>query len=174
MQAGGYSFWLMPEGRDERLAAQWINTANESLNGVSFAPHITILGGLGAGPLGAGPFIMLGAALAAGIPKVDADLVALHRGDGYFQRLVVNVECSPTLAQAREAAEELIRQPSPEPFKPHLSLFYGDELPAELPEKVKGIESDLPVSLHLNRLVLARTTGPVDQWVMHRSWALRF
>jgi hypothetical protein len=162
----------MPEGAQERLAAQWINAANSVLGGISFPPHVTLMGSLPAGPLGVAPFVAMGAALAAGIPASEVRLTELSRGETHFRRLAVEVEKNAVLAQAREAAEALFTNPTASPFKPHLSLFYGDSLPGELPGAIGAIQGELPRNLMLDRLVLARTIGPVTHWVLHRSWAL--
>jgi hypothetical protein len=162
----------MPEGPQERLAAGWINAANGALGGIAFPPHITLMGGLLPGPLGMAPFAAIGMALAGGIPAFDTKMTRVIPGETHFQRLTIEAEMNPVLAQARESAESLLKHGGSSPFSPHLSLYYGDGLPDPLPGLFSAIDEELPVTVKIQRLVLARTTGPVDQWVLHRSWAL--
>jgi hypothetical protein len=160
-RARGTSLWLMPGGAvRERLAALLLRLAAR-LGTPPFAPHVTLLAGLGEPE---DRVLATVRSLAPWTRPFEVRLVAVEGRDEPFRCLFARAEASaPLLAAHAAAARAFSREPDPR-YLPHLSLVYGT-LPA-------GAKSDLAAevaveaaeSFEAARVHVWRTEGPVGDW----------
>ena len=156
-----YSLWLVPGGAvDGDLQAVVDRLAREH-GGPTFPPHVTLFGGI-VGP--EDDVVARSRGLAAQIAPFTVYLDDVDVGETYFQSLFATARPTPELLAAREAAQQAFSDVTAEPYRPHLSLLYGD-LPAETKRAILDrLRGTLPPSFEAQTLVLVRTGGSVADW----------
>ncbi len=118
-----FALWLMPEGPLANDLHSWIHRLANTLDGPTFEPHLTLLGGL---------HLELSAALhrteglAHELPPTSITTSGIALLPEYFRALVLPASVTPSLWRGHLAAHQLFQGVEPEAFFPHISLYYGD------------------------------------------------
>lgn len=161
-------WWIPPQGLGERLQGL-IDALAGRLGSPSFAPHVTVEGGLSGHPEE-----LIAALSAAPGARTSPRLrqVAISTGEAWNHLLAVDMERTEALTTARvELLLALGRTVAPGGWRPHLSLAYGtlDE------EKRRAMAEQLKLELppfHPVALALVDTRGPVSGWWELYRWPL--
>lgn len=162
---GAFALWLVPGGEPRARLRAVIEALARETGGPAFAPHLTLLGGLrGDGGALAAKLRRLGGArgpvaLAARGPAT---------GSAYHQCVFLDVAPAAPLLAMRRAAEAAFGAPEtpPRPFRPHVSLVYGD-LPADRRAALAADPRVLALAREAwpaERLELWAVGGETDRW----------
>ena len=156
-----YSLWLTPdESTHDDLASLIADLAAEH-GGPRFQPHVTLLGTVVGEEA---EIVRLAGDIAAQTPPLHADFDGLGMEDVYFRALYLVVSKAPALMAANALARTVFASTRPEPFMPHVSLFYGDD-PAEKKRSIgAAIRPRLPASCEILTLDVYLTDPPVEGW----------
>lgn len=126
----GYSLWLMPTEQDVHVEfSQCILdlTLLQSPPGEYFVPHVTLLSYLNQ-PAEDNDIVRRTEKLVRGVQSFTAKLGPNPEAmiNNYFQALILPVEKSVALTALNLKARQIFNQLGDPPFRPHLSLAYGD------------------------------------------------
>jgi hypothetical protein len=150
----------MPHGRVHDDLAALIEGIAHRLGTEAFAPHATLLPGLG---VPRAEVVDGARALAAELGPMVLEPSEVDGLDEPFRCLFYRVAATPALRHARTAAALRFGCDPETPFDPHLSLVYG-----RLDEAVKaGLKrelSALPPPFEARRLHVWLTEGGVGEW----------
>ncbi|KAL6784018.1 hypothetical protein ACKKBG_A04440 [Auxenochlorella protothecoides x Auxenochlorella symbiontica] len=124
-----FSLWLMPHDGapehpfNERLQREINAQANRIAGAPSFAPHVTLLGGIE----GTEADVLeradrLGAQLKPYVIKFDK----VKAGTSFFQCVFIKCQETPAVMQAAQEARSSYGKDPNEVYMPHLSLLYAD------------------------------------------------
>ena len=160
-QAVGVSLWLVPEGEAHGRLAMLLDDLARRLGTPSFAPHVTLLGGI----RDAEQEVLARAAdLARELAPLTVFLEGIGGTDDYFRCLFVRAgETEPLLAAHARAGHALGRTETA-PFRPHLSLVYGHLAAAERDRLASELVGSLPSQFSATRLDVVRTEGRPGDW----------
>jgi hypothetical protein len=159
---GGLSLWLVPEEPERARLEALIRALAQRLGTPPFAPHVTLLGGIG---LAAPEARERARELARGPGSLALQLTHAAHADEFYRCVVLEALPSDALLRAHEAARQALGG-GPGSYRPHLSLVYG-RLPAAFREALVGeVEGTLPLPLATNaaHLELLATAGPPARW----------
>ncbi|WP_437289811.1 2'-5' RNA ligase family protein [Sorangium sp. So ce406] len=156
-----FALWLVPGGAPRARLQELIEALARETGGPAFAPHLTLLGGLrGDGGDLAAKLRSLGArrpiALEARGPAT---------GSAYHQCVFVDVAPTEPLAALRRAAATALGARET-PFRPHVSLVYGD-LPADRRQALAADPRVLALAgeaWRAERLELWAVEGEAERW----------
>ncbi|WP_437969744.1 2'-5' RNA ligase family protein [Sorangium sp. So ce260] len=161
-QDRAFAVWLVPGGAPRARLAELIEALARETGGPPFAPHLTLTSGLRGD----------GGALAAKLGSLEGalrpvELQARGPATGTSRHQCVFLDVAPTepLAALRRAAQAALGA-GETPFRPHVSLVYGD-LPAErrlalaADPRVLGLGHD---AWWAERLELWDVEGPEERW----------
>lgn len=159
--ARGVSLWLMPEGKAREHLAELIGGLAARLGTTPFAPHVTLLPGLG-GP--EDQVVDRARSLAASLSVFTVAFSEVAGLDRYFQCLFLRAQRDSPLEGAHgRAARVFERDPNPA-FDPHLSLVYGDlDIDTKVP-LARELSGEIGSSFEARRVHAWRTQGPVGEW----------
>ncbi|WP_438035595.1 2'-5' RNA ligase family protein [Sorangium sp. So ce204] len=166
-QETAFALWLIPGGAPAARLEELIDALARETGGPAFAPHLTLLGGLRGD----------GGALAAKLGGLRGDGGALRpvaleargpaTGSTRHQCVFLDVTPSEPLAALRRAAEAALGANANEaPFRPHVSLVYG-ELPAARREELAADPRVLALAHEVwraDRLELWAVEGQTERW----------
>ncbi|WP_437736073.1 2'-5' RNA ligase family protein [Sorangium sp. So ce1335] len=161
-QETAFALWLIPGGAPRARLQGLIEALARETGGPAFAPHLTLLGGLrgDGGDLAAG-LRRLGGARA----PVTLEARGPATGSAYHQCVFLDVAPAEPLLALRRAAAAALGAPET-PFRPHVSLVYGD-LPAERREALAADPRVLALAREAwsaERLELWAVEGETDRW----------
>lgn len=162
-EAHGLSLWLCPEDPVQARLEDLIETLAARLGTRTFAPHVTLVGGLSIPEAAARAAC---GTLAARIPPLRVRSAGLSESDRFFRCIVVELERTPELESARQVASTALGVP-PSPFFPHVSLVYGRLAISERRALIRSLAArpDLAgLDLDLSTLELVLTAGPTSAW----------
>ena len=92
--------------------------------------------------------------------------------DVFFRALYLVASKTPTLMAANALTHRIFGNDPPEPFMPHLSLFYGDK-PHDAKRAIgDAIRPRLPASCDVRTLAVFTTEPPVEGWRLAHGFAL--
>ena len=156
-----YSLWLVPAGDAEKVLQAVLERLAREYTGPTFLPHVTLLGGIVGSE---SEIVSRSRELAAQIAPFAVHLDGVDSGESYFQSVFATASPTPELLAVREAAQQAFPEAPVEPYRPHLSLLYGD-LSAEIKRTVvEGLRGTLPASFEARTLVLVQTGDAVADW----------
>ncbi|XXX79826.1 2'-5' RNA ligase family protein [Sorangium sp. So ce134] len=161
-QDTAFALWLVPDGAARARLQELIEALARETGGPAFAPHLTLVSGLRGD----------GGAQAARLGKLEGALHPVElrmRGPatGASRHQCVFLDVAPTepLAALRRAAQAALGA-GDGPFRPHVSLVYGD-----LPDDRRRSLAADPRVLSLahdrwraERLELWAVDGPTERW----------
>lgn len=160
-QAVGVSLWLVPEGEVHGRLAALIDDLARRLGTPSFAPHVTLVGGI----LDAEPEVLARAAdLARALAPVAIFLEGIDGSDDYFRCLFVRAGATEALRAAHGRAGRSFAHAGTSPFRPHVSLVYGKLPPAQKQRLAEELAGSLPPDFLATGLEVVRTQGPPQDW----------
>jgi 2'-5' RNA ligase len=169
MTSQTYSLWLAPAGDVRDALARLIDELAGQYGGPHFPPHITLIGSV----VGTEDEIArLARPVAAQTSALHVEFDGLGAEDVYFRSLYLVAKQAPALMAANQLARQVFANDRPEPFRPHLSLLYG-EYSAETKQAIsEAIQARLPTSCEAATLDVYQTEPPVEAWRLVRRFAL--
>lgn len=161
MASSVYSLWLPPSGDIAYRLQERIDKMSRQYGTPSFAPHITLLGGLKSSET---ELISLTGTLVSSLSPFDVTLTKAGYSDEFYQSLFLRVEKNSVLEEVRKRACQLFGRSDPSGYHPHLSLLYGD-FPQEKKERILNITGrEFYIRFPVKSIVLMQTEGPPEQW----------
>ena len=146
-----YSIWVESSSKQLTQIKKVIKTLSEKENKDYFEPHVTLVTNLNSEHSAMNVFNK--------IPKKRFDITfdTIQEGSTYFQRLFLT---STDNTNFQNSITDIEGWPSL--WIPHLSLFYGNELPKSYPSK--NFDNLIPVTVTFDTLVLSETGLIVSKW----------
>ena len=146
-----YSIWVESSSKQLTQIKKVIKTLSEEENKDYFEPHVTLVTNLNSEHSAMNIFNK--------IPKKRFDITfdTIQGGTTYFQRLFLT---STDNTNFQNSIIDIEGWPSL--WVPHLSLFYGNELPKSYPSK--DFDNLIPVTVTFDTLVLSKTGPIVSKW----------
>jgi 2'-5' RNA ligase len=164
-----FSLWFTPAGATRDVLASLITDLAEQHDGPRFPPHITLLGSLTGDEA---EIVRLAGEIAAQTPPLHIDFEGLGMEDVFFRALYLVASKAPALMATNALAHQVFASDRPEPFMPHLSLFYGDRS-AEAKRAIgETIRARLPASCEVLHLDVYTTEAPVESWRLAHRFVL--
>ena len=118
-----YYIWLIPAGEIHARLTAAIAELGRKYAAPMFEPHVTLLGDL---PGSEEEIAIHTSQLARRLTPYDIHLTTAAYEDEYFRCLFLNVEETPLVMEANARGKTIFNQPDDPPYKPHLSLLYGN------------------------------------------------
>ncbi|KAJ2160154.1 hypothetical protein GGF46_002467 [Coemansia sp. RSA 552] len=150
-----YTMWLCPPaGSPTRQALEsTIQGFSASQGGPSFTPHVTLCSQIWAddvqdvrGQVSA--YIeKLRQHLSGDLTSIPIAIRALATGSGFYECVFLEVERSKRLAAARDIAIQHWDVKNPKPYRPHISLVYGNHSLEKLKDLATQVAAALPAGL---------------------------
>ena len=146
-----YSIWVESSSNQLTEIKKVIKTLSEEEDKDYFEPHVTLVTNLNSEHSAMNIFNK--------IPKKRFDITfdTIQGGTTYFQRLFLT---STDNTNFQNSITDIEGWPSL--WIPHLSLFYGNELPKSYPSK--DFDNLIPVTVTFDTLVLSETGPIVSKW----------
>ena len=146
-----YSIWVESSSKQLSEIKKVIKTLSEEEDKDYFEPHVTLVTNLNSEHSAMNVFNK--------IPKKRFDITfdTIQEGSTYFQRLFLT---STDNTNFQNSITDIEGWPSL--WIPHLSLFYGNELPKSYPSK--NFDNLIPVTVTFDTLVLSETGLIVSKW----------
>ena len=146
-----YSIWVESSSNQLTEIKKVIKTLSEEEDKHYFEPHVTLVTNLNSEHSAMNIFNK--------IPKKRFDITfdTIQEGTTYFQRLFLT---STDNTNFQNSITDIEGWPSL--WIPHLSLFYGNELPKSYPSK--DFDNLIPVTVTFDTLVLSETGPIVSKW----------
>ena len=146
-----YSIWVESSSNQVSNIKKVIKTLSHEEDKEYFDPHVTLVTNLKTELSAMDVFNK--------IPKKRFDITfdTIQEGTTYFQRLFLT---STDNTNFQNSIIDIDGWPSL--WIPHLSLFYGNELPKSYPSK--DFDNLIPVSVTFDTLVLSETGPIVSKW----------
>jgi hypothetical protein len=161
MRAHGVSLWLVPDGPEAQAISALIGEMSARFGTPPFAPHVTLVGGLGADP---DAVVERARDLSRLLRDFSLRFEGLEHSADYFRALVVRVAPDLPILDARRRAQMAFPSESFGPFVPHLSLLYGT-LPVETRRHLAAEARDsAPGAMVMKSLEVVLTEGEPGAW----------
>ena len=167
-EATGLSLWLVPEGEIHRRLLGRITELSRRFGTPPFEPHVTLLPGI---EVDDDTARLRTSELAALLRPIRVQLTSPGHEDEYFRSVFVDVDPSPELLEARRLSTRVFGIEGAGPFRPHLSLLYGDLREEERRQAVDSV-AEGGAAFPVRRLELVRTAGRVEEWGRMAALAL--
>ena len=146
-----YSIWVESSSEQLSKIKKIIRTLSNDEGKEYFEPHVTLVTNLSTEDIAKDLF--------ENIPKKRFDITfdKIQEGTTYFQRLFL-------ISSDNTNFQNLIIDIEgwPSLWIPHLSLYYGNELPKSYPSK--DFDNLIPVTITFDTLVLSETGPLVSEW----------
>lgn len=161
MRTHGVALWLVPDGPEAQAISALIGELSARFGTPTFAPHVTLLGGVTADRDAA---VATGRELAAGLQDLPVRFDGLEHSAEFLRALVVRIAPELPILDARRRAQMAFPAEPVGPFLPHLSLLYG-ALPVETRRHLAAeVRESAPASIVLRGLEVVETEGTPAQW----------
>jgi len=146
-----YSIWVESSSKQLTEIKKLIKTLSEEEDKDYFEPHVTLVTNLNSERSAMSAFNK--------IPKKRFDITfdTIQEGTTYFQRLFLT---SRDNTKFQTSIIDIDGWPSL--WIPHLSLYYGNELPKSYPSK--DFDNLIPATVTFDTLVLSKTGPLVSEW----------
>ena len=151
MEEQSFSIWIKSSSKKANNIKNQIDVFAKEENKDSFDPHVTLLANIKS--------LDKAQELLKRIKK-EKIVVKFDRvcsGDSFFQRLFLTTSDSNPVNKAIENIEGW-----PSLWVPHLSLYYGNELPKSYPSK--DLDNLIPITITFDTLELLKTGPIVAEW----------
>ena len=146
-----YSIWVESSSNQLTEIKKVIKTLSEEEDKDYFEPHVTLVTNLNSEHSAMDVFNKM--------PKKRFDITfdTIQEGTTYFQRLFLT---STDNTNFQTSIIDIDGWPSL--WIPHLSLYYGNELPKSYPSK--DFDNLIPATVTFDTLVLSKTGPSVSEW----------
>ena len=146
-----YSIWVESSSKQLTEIKKLIKTLSEEEDKDYFEPHVTLVTNLNSEHSAMDVFNKM--------PKKRFDITfdTIQEGTTYFQRLFLT---STDNTNFQTSIIDIDGWPSL--WIPHLSLYYGNELPKSYPSK--DFDNLIPATVTFDTLVLSKTGPLVSEW----------
>ena len=146
-----YSIWVESSSKQLTEIKKLIKTLSEEEDKDYFEPHVTLVTNLNSEHSAVDVFNK--------IPKKRFDITfdTIQEGTTYFQRLFLT---STDNTNFQTSIIDIDGWPSL--WIPHLSIYYGNELPKSYPSK--DFDNLIPATVTFDTLVLSKTGPLVSEW----------
>ena len=146
-----YSIWVESSSNQLTEIKKVIKTLSEEEDKDYFEPHVTLVTNLNSEHSAMDVFNK--------IPKKRFDITfdTIQEGTTYFQRLFLTSSDNTNFQKSIIDIEGW-----PSLWIPHLSLYYGNELPKSYPSK--NFDNLIPATVTFDTLVLSKTGPLVSEW----------
>lgn len=156
-----HSLWLQTSGDTAFRLQERINKMSRKYGTPTFAPHITLLGGLKASQT---ELVSLTNMLASSLYSFELTLTKAGYHDQFYQALFIGVKENKILSEIRKRACRLFDMKDADGYDPHLSLLYGD-LSQNEKERILNITGrEFYIPFPVKNIVLVETKGTPEQW----------
>ena len=146
-----YSIWVESSSNQLTEIKKVIKTLSEEEDKDYFEPHVTLVTNLNSEHSAMNVFNKIP------IKRFDITFDTIQEGTTYFQRLFLT---STDNTNFQNSIIDIEGWPSL--WIPHLSLFYGNELPKSYPSK--DFDNLIPITVTFDTLVLSETGPIVSKW----------
>ena len=146
-----YSIWVESSSKQLSEIKKVIKNLSEEENKDYFEPHVTLVTNLNSEQSAMDVFNK--------IPKKRFDITfdTIQEGTTYFQRLFLTSKDNTNFQNSIIDIEGW-----PSLWIPHLSIYYGNELPKSYPSK--DFDNLIPITVTFDTLVLFETGPIVSKW----------
>ena len=146
-----YSIWVESSSKQLTEIKKLIKTLSEEEDKDYFEPHVTLVTNLNSEQSAMDVFNK--------IPKKRFDITfdTIQEGTTYFQRLFLTSKDNTNFQNSIIDIEGW-----PSLWIPHLSIYYGNELPKSYPSK--DFDNLIPITVTFDTLVLFETGPIVSKW----------
>ena len=146
-----YSIWVESSSKQLTEIKKVIKNLSEEENKDYFEPHVTLVPNLNSEQSAMDVFNK--------IPKKRFDITfdTIQEGTTYFQRLFLTSKDNTNFQNSIIDIEGW-----PSLWIPHLSIYYGNELPKSYPSK--DFDNLIPITVTFDTLVLFETGPIVSKW----------
>ena len=146
-----YSIWVESSSKQLTELKKVIKNVSEEENKDYFEPHVTLVTNLNSEQSAMDVFNK--------IPKKRFDITfdTIQEGTTYFQRLFLTSKDNTNFQNSIIDIEGW-----PSLWIPHLSIYYGNELPKSYPSK--DFDNLIPITVTFDTLVLFETGPIVSKW----------
>ena len=156
-----YSLWLQPSGDIAYRLQERINKMSQQYGTPSFAPHVTLLGGLKASET---ELMSLSGTLVSSLYPFELTLTKAGYYDQFYQSLFLLVKKNKMLSFLRRRACRLFDLYDSDRYTPHLSLLYGDLSQNEKERILNVMGREFYIKFPVSSIVLMQTEGTPEQW----------
>ncbi len=146
-----YSIWVESSSDQVSDIKKVIKTISDEEDKEYFVPHVTLVTNLKTERSAMDVFNKISK------KRFDITFDTIQEGTTYFQRLFLTSKDNTNFQNSIIDIEGW-----PSLWIPHLSLFYGNELPKSYPSK--EFDNLIPVSVTFDTLVLSETGPIVSKW----------
>ena len=146
-----YSIWVESSSKQLTEIKKVIKTLSEEEDKDYFEPHVTLVTNLNSEHSAMNVFDKISK------KRFDITFDTIQEGTTYFQRLFLTATDNTNFQKSIIDIEGW-----PSLWIPHLSLFYGNELPKSYPSK--DFDNLIPVTVTFDTLVLLETGPIVSKW----------
>ena len=146
-----YSIWVESSSKQLTQIKKVIKTLSEEENTDYFEPHVTLATNLNSEHSAMNVFDKISK------KRFDITFDTIQEGTTYFQRLFLT---STDNTNFQTSIIDIDGWPSL--WIPHLSLYYGNELPKSYPSK--NFDNLIPATVTFDTLVLSKTGPLVSEW----------
>ena len=146
-----YSIWAKSKNNSLDKAKDIINEISQKEESISFNPHVTLVTNMYSHEKAEKVFEKINK------NKIIANFDSVETGDTYFQRLFLTASDNFSFFNAVSSIEAW-----PSLWTPHLSLYYGNELPMNF--SIEEINNSLPIEGVFDTLELYLTGPNVSSW----------
>ena len=146
-----YSIWVESSSKQLTQIKKVIKTLSEEENKDYFEPHVTLVTNLNSEHSAMNVFNKISK------KRFDITFDTIQEGTTYFQRLFLT---STDNTNFQTSIIDIDGWPSL--WIPHLSLYYGNELPKSYPSK--DFDNLIPATVTFDTLVLSKTGPLVSEW----------
>lgn len=170
MKAKGHSLWLMPKGVVYDRLSGIIKRLAIEYNAPVFSPHVTLLGEAMQSEV---DIIERIQELVSGQKPFPITLSTVGYGDAYFKALFVEVGETEPLLALHERAKGIFDMKDTPPYKPHISLFYGNSSSAIKKKMIDMIGGgDQAAEFMVGSIHLFKTDGEANVWYKVKEFPL--
>ena len=146
-----YSIWVESSSKQLTEIKKVIKTLSEEEDKDYFEPHVTLVTNLNSEHSAMNVFNKISK------KRFDITFDTIQEGTTYFQRLFLT---STDNTNFQTSIIDIDGWPSL--WIPHLSLYYGNELPKSYPSK--DFDNLIPATVTFDTLVLSKTGPLVSEW----------
>ena len=164
-----YYLWLMPQKEMYDEFQKIIQDLSETYGTPAFEPHVTLVSGLNGND---NAFVEKIDAFVRGKHKFSVTAKNIDYAHGFLTALFLNIQNNPAIDQINAQGCEHLKPFGQDPYRPHLSLLYGDITSQEK----KRIIADLNLAgkvITFDKIKLIKGHSDVEQWRIIREWGLR-